>query len=241
MIDYYNRKRLALLLHARKYQHVDDNAHNNCHVVNCQFARNIWRHITTCTHSACTNPQCAYSRNIIEHWEQCAKPYDCGLCSPLRPPKPEPEKEPPKKFELPDCRTARHLISHYKNCSSIGDSCEMCEIANDLRRKSKGLRQLKRHSTLLKHSCCCRDKTCKNPMCIKMKRTLTHTNVCRTTCSESMVCREIAVFCLHHSISCTEPDCILSVEEPSADNLHDFHFFQLLESNVNGLTDSIKE
>ena len=66
------------------------------------------------------------------------------------------------------------------------------------------------HSALLKHSCRCQDRTCQIPMCIKMKRVLTHTNMCQGKTAESMVCQEIATFCLNHTIVCTQKDCILS-------------------------------
>lgn len=217
------RKHLALMLHAKKYQNVTETAHADCRVPFCQSGRKLWHHIVKCTGTpeadSCTEPYCRVSREMLKHWELCSKAQKlCPMCSPLRMPK---RRQPQSnKLQAPNCRTSRETIRHYKDCNATND-CEMCKIPNYLKRKANGIRRLakKRHSTLLKHSCCCRDKTCKNPMCIKMKRALTHTNVCQTMCSDSMLCREIVMFCLHHAISCTEKNCILLDEMPGADKL----------------------
>lgn len=219
MIDKINyvRMHLALLLHGQKYQQVDDNTHSECRVPFCQFGRKLWRHIETCTQQtgSCVEPYCRVSREMLKHWEICSKSQQfCRMCTPLRATK----RKPSKKLQVPNCRTSRNLIRHYKECSSA-DGCKKCKIPNYLKGKLCGIRNSakKRHSTLLKHSCCCRDKACENPMCIKMKRALTHTNVCQTKRSDSMVCHEIAIFCLHHTIACTEKDCILLNAIDSAD------------------------
>lgn len=203
---------LALLLHGQKYQKVDDEAHSGCRVPFCQFGRKLWRHIEACTEEAgpCTEPYCRVSREMLKHWEICSKSRQfCRMCTPLRVTKRK--RVPSKKVHVPNCRTTRNLICHYKECTSK-DSCPKCKLPNYLKGKLYGQRTMpkRRHSMLLKHACVCRDKKCENPMCIKMKRALTHTNVCQTKCSGSMVCREIAIFCLHHTIACTQPDCILT-------------------------------
>lgn len=212
MIDRINyvRMHLALLLHGQKYQQVDDNAHSGCRVPFCQFGRKLWRHIATCTQQtgSCAEPYCRVSREMLKHWEICSKSQKpCRMCTPLRTAK----RKSSTNHQVPNCQTSRYLIRHYKECSST-DSCKKCQIPNSLKRKLYGPQNLtiKRRSALLRHSCCCRNKTCTNPMCVKMKRALTHTNICRAKLSDSIVCREIATFCLRHAISCTEKDCILS-------------------------------
>lgn len=216
----YVRMHLALLLHGQKYQKVDDATHRECRVPFCQFGRKLWRHIDACTQEIglCSEPYCRVSREMLRHWEICSKSQRfCRMCTPLRAAKRK--RRPSKKVQVPNCRTSRELVRHYKECSSM-DSCPKCKIPNYLKGKLMGLRPMpkKRHSMLLKHSCRCRDKTCENPMCIKMKRALTHTNVCRTKCSESMVCREIAIFCLQHTVACTEKECILTNAIDSSDS-----------------------
>lgn len=209
------RMHLALLLHAQKYQHVADNAHTNCIVHFCAFGRKLWKHITTCKQQtvACTEQYCRVSRDMMAHWDACSKAQNfCRMCTPLRIAK-QRVKDRRNKPELPNCREARDLIQHYKECISSDGSCKLCKFLICIKRLPYGpygLSKWQRHSVLLKHSCCCRDLSCKNPMCIKMKRVLTHTNVCQTKRSDSMVCLEIVRFCLRHTISCTEKKCILS-------------------------------
>lgn len=217
----YVRMHLALLLHGQKYQQVDDETHSECRVPFCQFGRKLWRHVGTCSATqetgACTEPYCRVSREMLKHWEICSKSQKfCRMCTPLRIAK---RKQSTAKLQVPNCRASRSLVRHYKECSSM-DNCKKCKYPNYLKRKLHGTQMLamKRHSALLKHSCCCRDKKCANPMCIKMKRALTHTNVCQTKRADSMVCRDIATFCLRHTISCTEKHCILSDAMSNADS-----------------------
>lgn len=204
------RMQLAVLLHAQKYQQVDDNAHKGCNVPFCQIGRDVWKHIKTCTQEIdCSEPRCKVSREILTHWEMCSKSQlYCKVCTPLKVAK----QKQPKKLNVPDCQTSRNLIRHYKDCTSM--DCKRCEVLRRLKRRLYGSRHLLNqrvcHSGLLKHSCRCQDKSCKIPMCIKMKRALTHTNVCRSMSPDTMVCQGIAIFCLNHSITCTEPNCILA-------------------------------
>lgn len=204
------RMQLAVLLHAQKYQQVDDIAHKGCAVPFCQIGRDVWKHIKTCTQETnCSEPRCKVSREILTHWELCSKSQlYCKVCTPLKVAK----QKQPKKLNVPNCQTSRHLVRHYKDCASM--DCKQCEVLRRLKRRACGTRSLLNHrvchSGLLKHSCRCQDKTCKIPMCIKMKRALAHTSVCRMKSADTLVCQEIAIFCLNHSITCTEHNCILA-------------------------------
>lgn len=206
------RMQLAVLLHAQKYQLVDDNDHKGCTVPFCQIGRDVWKHIKTCTDEInCSEPRCKVSREILSHWDLCSKNHlYCKVCTPLKVFK----EKYTRKFEVPDCRTSKNLIRHYKECTLM--DCKRCDVLKRLKRRGYGPHSLPNqricHSGLLKHSCRCQDRTCKNPMCIKMKRALTHTNVCRLIGSTSTICQEIAIFCLNHSIACTQPNCILSTK-----------------------------
>lgn len=194
----------------------------DCRVPFCQFGRKLWRHIDACTKTKevglCSVPYCRISREMLKHWEICSKSQRfCRMCTPLRTARKR--KRPSKKVQVPNCRASRELVRHYKECSSK-DSCPKCKIPNYLKGKMNGLRTIpkKRHSMLLKHACRCHDRTCRNPMCIKLKRAAIHCSVCQTECSESTVCREISIFCLQHTIACTEKDCILTSAVDSTDN-----------------------
>lgn len=204
------RLQLAVLLHAQKFQLVDDSMHTRCKVPFCKTGRDVWRHIQSCTvDSDCSEPKCKVSRQILAHWDLCSKnQLYCKVCTPLKTMK----FGKSKRIEIPDCHTARNLISHFKQCAAF--DCERCESVNELKRKVCGSRALMKqkvnHSALLKHCCRCLDRQCNNSMCLKMKRVRTHTNICRCNTSDSLICQEIATFCLNHCISCTEKDCILS-------------------------------
>lgn len=205
------RIRLAVLLHARnQHQHTDYDAHVQCSVPYCQAGRDVWKHISNCMlETDCSQPHCKSSRQILAHWEKCSKnQFYCKVCTPLK----LAIKKKTRKIQVPDCWSSRDLISHYKECTLM--HCERCKVIKVLNGNVCSSRSLiKRrvcHSGLLKHSCRCQDRTCKIPMCMKMKRVLTHTNICRQSNSNSLLCQEIATFCLNHSIVCTEKDCILS-------------------------------
>lgn len=180
------------------------------------IGRDVLRHITNCKlEENCSDARCKTSRQILSHWELCSKTQlYCKVCSPLKVVK----FRKSKRFEVPDCLAARAIIDHYKECTSM--ECERCNNVKDLRRKVYGSRGLVKrricHSALLKHSCRCQDRTCQIPMCIKMKRVLTHTNICQGKTAQSMVCQDIATFCLNHAIVCTEKDCILSTNRVNA-------------------------
>lgn len=209
------RMQLAILLHAQKYQHIDDSNHRECQVPFCQIGRVIWKHIKICTpEHQCTEPRCKISREILSHWEICSKnQLYCKVCTPLKVAK----LKHSKRIEVPNCWTARNLIRHYKMCK-LAD-CKRCKISKYIKRRICGPgivpNQRVCHSGLLKHSCRCYDKTCQNPMCIKMKRVLVHTNLCRMKRPEPMLCREIILFCLNHSVTCTAHDCILLSATPT--------------------------
>lgn len=203
-----NRMQLVVLLHVQKYQDEADILHIGCKIPFCYLARAVWRHMVRCKLKiACPDFKCRSSHQILAHWDSCRlNKSSCTICDPLKK-----GKYMRKRYTVPDCVAARASIDHFKNCTSV--DCKRCDNIVDFRRKALKSRGFGARgpirSALLNHSCRCQDRTCRNPMCIKMKRVLTHTNMCQSKTTQSMVCQEISTFCLSHTIVCTEKDCIL--------------------------------
>lgn len=132
------RMQLVVLLHAQKYQLVDDNTHARCTVPFCQTGRNVWRHISNCKlGDKCTDARCKTSRHILAHWELCSKnQLYCKVCTPLKVVK----FRKTKRVEVPDCLAARATIDHYKECTSL--DCDRCGNVKEFRRKVCGSRGL---------------------------------------------------------------------------------------------------
>lgn len=125
------------------------------------------------------------------------------------------DEEAESPIELPDCIASRKLISHFKDDSLR--KCSHCRriMLSKFRRFGAQYftpKQQRCHSALLKHSCHCQDPTCTNPMCLKMKRAIGHTTVCRNKDPHALLCREISAFSLNHMLVCTQSDCILAMQ-----------------------------
>lgn len=198
------RFQLRLLLHVRN----SSSSPHACAMPQCDIIRAIYRHMEKCADHICPAPGCQISRKLLCHWDVCGKMRQfCEVCTPLR----STELKLPHLEGQPDCVTARKLIQHYKECTLL--ECEHCSVLIGSRIRRFGARHVVRRkirsSALLKHSCRCQDKACRIPMCLKMKRFIAHTNVCRSQDADSLLCREMATFCINHMITCTENDCIL--------------------------------
>lgn len=115
-------------------------------------------------------------------------------------------------IQQPDCVAARKLINHFKEESLR--NCKQCRrmMVNKYQRFAPRYfirKQERKHSALLKLACRCQDRLCKNPMCLKMKRAIAHTNGCRNKDPYALLCQEMATFFMDHMAVCTQKDCIL--------------------------------
>lgn len=207
---------LVLLLHAHtctkkleaaESNQASDDAANKCIIPACQIMRDVLNHMKTCTSKLeCTTRHCASSRRILMHWQNCTD-LVCQICLPFA-------KLSIKNSKNLECSASRNMISHYKTCvrASCGDCLQLRRYRQIRCVKARKPMQWQREK-MLSHSCRCTDQTCKIPQCLKMRRVIGHTKVCNRKVSSSMVCEEIAAFCAHHAVVCTENDCILTNEQ----------------------------
>ncbi|KAL3266918.1 hypothetical protein HHI36_011068 [Cryptolaemus montrouzieri] len=62
----------------------------------------------------------------------------------------------------------------------------------------------------LVHACQCRDANCRLTSCLKMKRVVTHTKVCkRKTNGGCPICKQLIALCCYHAKHCTETKCLV--------------------------------
>ncbi|XP_044749866.1 CREB-binding protein isoform X2 [Coccinella septempunctata] len=60
----------------------------------------------------------------------------------------------------------------------------------------------------LVHACQCRDANCRLTSCLKMKRVVTHTKMCkRKTNGGCPICKQLIALCCYHAKHCTETKC----------------------------------
>lgn len=207
------RKQLAWMLHAHeclKYEENKKSVKKECSMPSsCKVMKEVLVHVRTCTFfTDCSFELCVSTRAILYHWIACIH-SDCILCSPQRK---ATALENTKNFE---CAASRDFVSHFKTCGKDVFQCDYCQKIKtfqkiqDFRRMVFRKPTQKRQETMLVHSCHCTDPKCKIPQCLKMKRVLTHTKLCNRKVHSSSVCQEVAVFCSHHAIVCTEDDCLL--------------------------------
>lgn len=62
----------------------------------------------------------------------------------------------------------------------------------------------------LVHACRCVDQTCPQPSCLKMKRVVSHTKVCkRKTNGGCPICKQLIALCCYHAKHCKEIKCLV--------------------------------
>lgn len=209
------KQHLLLLLHAYKCLKRDkSNAKevNKCthtNVAHCKAMKDVLTHMQSCKAGMdCPIPNCSSSRKIISHWIICNRPY-CPVCSSIK----------EHSHQLHFCSSSRFMVSHYKDCTrrNCKDCCMYDSqlirfrlIRSGESRFTTQKRVRPKRERMIAHSCRCVDQKCKIPLCMKMKRVIGHTKICQRKINNSATCQEIAAFCSHHAIICTEKDCILA-------------------------------
>lgn len=210
---------LVLLLHAHSCNKRQEAAESNqtndtfnkCIIPACQMMRDVLTHMKSCTSKLeCTTRHCASSRRILMHWQNCTD-LVCIICEPFA-------KLTIKNTKNIDCSSSRYMVSHYKTCvrTNCGDCLQLRryrQIRCGKGRFAARKQQIQpRREKMLSHSCQCMDQTCKIPQCLKMKRVIGHTKVCQRKVNSSVICEEVAAFCAHHAVVCTENNCVLTRE-----------------------------
>lgn len=62
----------------------------------------------------------------------------------------------------------------------------------------------------LVHACRCVDQACPQPSCMKMKRVVSHTKICkRKTNGGCPICKQLIALCCYHAKHCKEIKCLV--------------------------------
>ena len=64
-------------------------------------------------------------------------------------------------------------------------------------------RAIQRFIQVLVHAAQCRDRNCKSPTCVKMKRIMSHVRGCK----QCGVCKQFLSLCLQHAKTCKSSEC----------------------------------
>lgn len=177
---------------------------STCKYSNCQLIKDVMRHMKTCRlGSNCTTPLCIECHKLVSHFNTCNN-LDCPVCRNIR-------RIAWKRRENKMCKQSIEVIRHYKQCTAM--NCPSCKYMHRVRimptTRYIGSNKPKREA-LLAHSCHCRDRRCKLPMCIKMRRVIGHMIVCDRKTSSSSLCREVFTFCCQHAVVCRDANCVIT-------------------------------
>lgn len=62
----------------------------------------------------------------------------------------------------------------------------------------------------LVHACRCQEQQCRQPSCLKMKRVVAHTKICkRKTNGGCPICKQLIALCCYHAKHCNEAKCLV--------------------------------
>lgn len=174
-----------------------------CKYVNCPMMKDILNHMKTCrAGNSCTLPSCIECNELMAHFKNCNN-LECPVCEKLR-------YIAWKKAENRFCANSYEMITHYKTCAVI--SCALCKYMHRMKNAPPrfiDLNQKSREKSVAR-ACQCRDRKCIHPICIKIRRVISHSKVCNRRSNSSAICREVFTFCCKHAVFCKEPHCVLA-------------------------------
>lgn len=174
-----------------------------CKYSNCQMIKDVLRHMRSCRLGAdCKTPLCIECHQLVAHFNKCVS-LECPVCKNIR-------RIAWRRRENQYCAKSCEMIQHYKQCALA--NCASCKCVNELRpaRTPDIERRAPRREAMLAHACRCRDRGCRQPMCIKIRRVVGHTKVCNGKTTNSAICREVFSFCCRHAIVCRDVNCVIT-------------------------------
>lgn len=176
---------------------------STCKYSNCQMIKNVLRHMRLCRLGTdCKTPLCVECHQLVAHFNKCVN-LECPVCKNIR-------RIAWRQRENQYCAKSCEVIQHYKQCALINCSC--CKYMHQLKptRTRLAERDAPKREVLLAHACRCQDRSCRQPMCIKIRRVISHTKVCNGKTNNSAICREVFSFCCQHAIVCRDANCVIT-------------------------------
>lgn len=197
-----SKNQLILLLRTQIYQNSEEK------ITTLKTFKEVLNHMINCeANNNCSIPHCYSSRQMIRHWNNCNR-SDCSMCSPLLQTIENSISKSNAQCTNRVCSASYKKIKFYDNCTIF--DCDSCVHLGRVKQHNKEriFGKFVPREALLKHSCRCRDRSCKIPMCIKIRRVIGHTKVCHRKVNSSFVCKEILSFICNHVKMCKENDCV---------------------------------
>lgn len=113
-------------------------------------------------------------------------------------------------FDL--CTICKDKVGHEHAMEKLGLDLDE-ESPNDLKQtnpQEARKQSIQRCIQSLVHACRCQEQQCRQPSCIKMKRVVAHTKVCkRKTNGGCPICKQLIALCCYHAKHCNEAKCLV--------------------------------
>ncbi|KAI6195786.1 hypothetical protein M3Y94_01029000 [Aphelenchoides besseyi] len=199
---------LLLVLHAQKCQQSEVGPSTQCSLRNCGAMKSTLDHIQQCNdHHSCTFSHCSRTKKIMSHWENCCE-EDCKLCKTAR------NSDVSELLNMSQTATDFNILSLVDSSSSSNvEACRDCgsnddkQFCNDCTHKSRN-ESVEKCTQSLVHACQCQDADCHHLHCMKMKRVVQHTKLCkRRQTMNCSLCKQLIAICCYHAKHCNLADC----------------------------------
>lgn len=110
------------------------------------------------------------------------------------------------------CTVCKEKVGHEHPMEKLGLDLDE-ESPNDMKQtnpQEARKQSIQRCIQSLVHACRCMDQTCRQPSCLKMKRVVAHTKICkRKTNGGCPICKQLIALCCYHAKHCTEVKCLV--------------------------------
>ena len=106
------------------------------------------------------------------------------------------------------CAKCHTQINHEHDMEKVSNLVEVDKSSESHNTRTESV---KKCIQSLVHAVSCRDANCRRPTCLKMKRVVQHTKVCkRRQTTNCPVCKQLIALCCFHAKHCTAPVCLVS-------------------------------
>lgn len=137
-------------------------------------------------------------------------------------------------FDL--CTICKDKVGHEHAMEKLGLDLDE-ESPNDLKQtnpQEARKQSIQRCIQSLVHACRCTESQCRQPSCMKMKRVVAHTKICkRKTNGGCPICKQLIALCCYHAKHCNEVKCLVpfcpnikhKLKQQQLAQRYDFAFF----------------